>query len=100
MAIQISSYLITHSLTTRPVRSTRYGTAWVYGITTDAQAPGSAAGLHAYQVLTDKQGASFTLSLYDTLPNFGASAFMANDILFVQGFQTINALDSITGSTL
>lgn len=75
------------------------GIVWVYVITTDAQAPGSAAGFHAYQVLTDAEGKS-TLSLNYTLPNFGTSAFMANDILFVQGFRGIHALDPMTGKTL
>lgn len=63
------------------------------------QASKAEAGLHAYQVLTDAQGAS-TLSLTYTLPNFGTSAFMANDILFVQGSAGINALDPVTGATL
>ena len=68
-------------------------------ITTDAQAPGSAAGFHAYQILTDAQGVS-TLSLNYTLPKFGTSAIMANDILFYQTFTGVNALDPMTGDIL
>jgi outer membrane protein assembly factor BamB len=75
------------------------GTVWVYVITTDAQAPGSAAGFHAYQVLTDSDGVS-SLSLKYTLPHFGSSAFMANGILFAQGEKSILALDPSTGETL
>ena len=75
------------------------GTVWVYVITTDAQAPGSAAGFHAYQILTDAQGVS-TLSLNYTLPKFGTSAIMANDILFYQTFTGVNALDPMTGDIL
>ena len=74
-------------------------TVWVYLVTTDAQAPGSAAGFHAYQVLTDENGVS-TLKLIYTLPNFGTSPFMANDILFVQEEFGIRALDPRTGKTL
>jgi len=75
------------------------GAVWVYVVTTDAQAPGSAAGFHAYQVLTDADGVS-TLSLKYTLPIFGTSPFMANDILFLQAERAIYALDPMTGETL
>lgn len=71
---------------------------WVYLVTTDAQAPGSAAGFHAYQVLTDSKGVS-SLNLTYTLPNFGTSPFMTNDILFVQEEFGIKALDPRTGKT-
>lgn len=88
-------YLFNHPLAWQDPR----GTVWVYVITTDAQAPGSAAGFHAYQVLTDTAGQS-TLSLNYTLPHFGSSAFMANDVLFAQTYRGINALDPMTGETL
>lgn len=76
------------------------GAVWVFVITTDAQAPGSEAGLHAYQVLTNEQGVS-TLSLkYSKTPFFGSSPFMANNILFAQGELGINAFEPTTGEVL
>jgi hypothetical protein len=75
------------------------GNVWVYVITTDAQSPGSTAGFHAYQVLTDSRGVS-TLSLTYTLPKFGTSAIMTDSILFYQTISGIIAVDPTSGTTL
>ncbi len=76
------------------------GNVWVFLITTDAQAQGSEAGFHAYQITTDADGASKITPKYTLNPYFGSSPFMAGNMLFVQGATGIRALEPTTGELL